>query len=60
MKRAMNNSLLAQSNVYQNVQHGHGNSNYKNMKRAMSNPYSHTKMIFGEFHMANEKQIINI
>lgn len=30
------------------------------MKRAMSNSYSQTSMIIGEFHMAIEKQILNI
>ncbi len=27
----------------------------KHMKRAMSNPYSHRRMIIGELHMAYEK-----
>jgi len=29
------------------------------MKRAMSKTFSHRRMIIGEFHVANKKQIIN-
>jgi len=34
-------------------------NNKQKMKRAMSNRYSHRRMIIGEFHVTNEKQIIN-